>query len=173
MDGWLYDYRIFSLVISLGSEIAVFVQSMKTLEVRDQVRGVSLTYARFAISAAVLTIVPLVAILLRECINRPLRIKFELATIPILSTLWLAVGGVALNFSRTTFSGISCNDISDAATQTICTYAGPISTFSFVPAGILLTYGMIVLIVAGCSQRGGKPIWDYSVRGPRVGEVVL
>ncbi|KAI0651167.1 hypothetical protein C8Q79DRAFT_16204 [Trametes meyenii] len=173
MDGWLYDYRIFSFVITLGSEISVFVQSMKTLEVRDQVKGVSLTYARFAISTAVLTIIPLVVILLRECINRPLKIKYELATIPILSVLWLAVGGVALSFSRTTFGGIACDAIDDAATQTVCTYASPISTFSFVPGGVMLAYGLVVLFVAGCSQRGGKSIWDGSVRGPRVGEVAL
>ncbi|KAI0354286.1 hypothetical protein OH77DRAFT_1521903 [Trametes cingulata] len=170
---WLYDYRVFSYVISLGCEVAIFVQSTETLKVADQVPGVSMTYAKLALATSVITAIPLALILIRECIGRPVDVRTELLSLPILAALWLTAGGVALNARRATFGYQSCDDITLSALNTVCIYATPISTFSFIPAGIMLVYGMILLLVAGCGQRKQKPVWATAVRSPEMTQLVI
>ncbi|KAI0369292.1 hypothetical protein BV20DRAFT_373066 [Pilatotrama ljubarskyi] len=168
---WLYDYRVFSYVISLGCEVAIFVQSTDTLNVADQVHGLSLTYARFALATSVITAIPLALVLIRECMNRPVDIRTELLSLPVFAAFWLSVGGAALKARHANFDYQSCDDITNAALNTVCIYANPISTFSFIPAGIMLAYGMILLLVAVCSQRSGKPVWANAVRSPEMAQL--
>ncbi|KAI0772449.1 hypothetical protein BD413DRAFT_43220 [Trametes elegans] len=164
----LYDYRIFSLVISIGSGLAVFVQGMETLHSPDRMFGGTVVYAQFGIATAVLTTIPLALILLCECIQRPVDAVVELACLPIVSLLWLAVGAVSTVQRRTNHGHASCESL-DPAQGTPCTYADFIAIFSFVPGAVLMLYTAVLALVAWYSARVGKPVWRQPVRGPGAG----
>ncbi|OJT03233.1 hypothetical protein TRAPUB_6168 [Trametes pubescens] len=168
---WVYDYRIFSYVISLGSTLAVFAAGIATLQFGHVDIDISYTYARLGIASAVLTFFPLLFILLRECVNRPVDVKTELIILPILSVFWLAAGGVTVVTRTNVFGHGPCDDFTDFTQNGLCAYAEPISTFSFVPAGLMLSYELLLLLIGSCGERREKPIWAHPVRGPAIREV--
>lgn len=108
----------------------------------------------------------------------------------ILSVFWLAAGGVTVVTRTNVFGFGPCDDFTDFTQNGLCAYAEPISTFSFVPAGlsessvhmgwmevlttcVVLTYELLLLLIGWCGVRREKPIWAHPVRGPAIRNVGL
>ncbi|KAI0632983.1 hypothetical protein C8Q77DRAFT_1210122 [Trametes polyzona] len=161
---WFYDYRAFAYVVSLGSQIAVFVSCYETRKIGGA-SALSLSYASLGLVCAVLTSVPLVIALLRDCGKNPVNVKTELICLPLLIILWLVVGGVSTVAKHHNFGYDDCGLFTDPTMYSICSYADPISTFSFVPAGLVISYELVLAFVAAYGVWGKKPVWKSNVRG--------
>ncbi|KAH9852953.1 hypothetical protein C2E23DRAFT_885303 [Lenzites betulinus] len=166
---WFYDYRIFSYVVALASEIGVFVASLETHNAGKDVTGLSLTYATLGMAVAVVTAVPLLIVLVSECTNRPVPVRTELIGLVCFAPSWLAVAFVATHAQHRNFGYASCDSL-DPIPSSICSYATPIVSYSFIPAGVLLSYGLFLLLIAGKSEWKKTPLWGHPVRSKAMKE---
>ncbi|KAI0830262.1 hypothetical protein BC628DRAFT_1357157 [Trametes gibbosa] len=152
-----------ALVIALGSEVAVFVASFETHNIVKDVTGLSLSYVTLGIATSAVTVIPLLFILLRECTSRPVDVRTELLILAPLGSIWLSVGMVASRAQSHNFGHALCESF-DPIPSSICAYGRPIVSYSLIAAGLMLSYGVFLLLIAGWSAWKKTPFLAHPLR---------